>query len=423
MNKNDWAWDGIIKSLGLMRTIEAEGVAVVTADQLREWREPRLMVKMDQEQNRPQIFRNENLNVLAISESKFAVGRFEVFREIPQLEPSDLKIIDAPQGYETLQTQAITSETSALHAAFLSGMISSVYGQEMMPTTSGKTSAGDFEFTVSDSQGHSLELESRGARIEIDGGFEGEDVFAILEVKLNYSDNFNLRQLYYPYRLWADRISKDLVPTLLVYSNGIFGFYEYDFSLHEHLSSAELIGARGFAFASPFVTREEVSNCLQIVRDSSPDGVPFPQADSFEKLIGLMEILSQRPRTLDEIAQEFAFESRQADYYFNAARFLGLAENVVLPEGQARALTELGKGIMRLPPAARNLELIRRLCGIPVINRTLKALLDRDGMSAIDVAHANLREVAGQYGLGGETVSRRARTVAAWCGWVTNLIG
>ena len=43
------------------------------------------------------------------------------------------------------------------------------------------------------------------AQIEIDAAYEGEEFLSIFEAKMNISDDFIIRQLYYPYRTWINK--------------------------------------------------------------------------------------------------------------------------------------------------------------------------------------------------------------------------
>ncbi|MDR1624859.1 MAG: hypothetical protein LBS04_07795 [Tannerellaceae bacterium] len=109
----------------------------------------------------------------------------------------------------------------------------------------------------------------------------------LIEAKNYISDDFLIRQLYYPCRLWNDRITKQVRPVFLIYSNGIF-------YLRGTVKESEL---------------------------------PFPQADSFERVINLCELLKQKGFLSKEgITQNYEFDHRQTDYYANAATYLGLIE-------------------------------------------------------------------------------------------------
>src|SRR5690606_37028402 len=55
--------------------------------------------------------------------------------------------------------------------------------------------------------------------------------------------------------------------------------------------------------------------------------IPFPQADNFERVINLCELLKQKEFiTKEEITQNYDFDARQTDYYSNAGKYLGLIQ-------------------------------------------------------------------------------------------------
>ena len=58
------------------------------------------------------------------------------------------------------------------------------------------------------------------SQVEIDGGYEGLNI--TYRSKNSISDDFLIRQLYYPYRLWQSKIDKNVKPIFMIYSNGIF---------------------------------------------------------------------------------------------------------------------------------------------------------------------------------------------------------
>lgn len=55
--------------------------------------------------------------------------------------------------------------------------------------------------------------------------------------------------------------------------------------------------------------------------------IPFPQADKFERIINLCELLSEQELSRNEVTEQYAFDVRQTNYYTDAARYLGLLEN------------------------------------------------------------------------------------------------
>ena len=65
---------------------------------------------------------------------------------------------------------------------------------------------------------------------------------------------------------------------------------------------------------------EEVEEIINNTRIKREPEIPFPQANDFEKCINLLEILENWEKTKVEIATEYSFHRRQADYYVNAAK-------------------------------------------------------------------------------------------------------
>ena len=85
MNKyytlNDKAWDGLFRKYSILDKIHADGKVVVSAAQIKEFREPRLMAKIDHSINRPHLFAENNLSILPISRGDYVISNF-VFVDI-----------------------------------------------------------------------------------------------------------------------------------------------------------------------------------------------------------------------------------------------------------------------------------------------------------------------------------------------------
>lgn len=117
----------------------------------------------------------------------------------------------------------------ALSCAFNTGIIDAVLGGEKsFHTISGRMSTGSFKFFISNlSESKPYEICVDNSQCEIDAGFESETYLLILEAKLYNVDDFLIRQLYYPYRLWSNKIKKKVIPALMTYSNSnnIFSFF------------------------------------------------------------------------------------------------------------------------------------------------------------------------------------------------------
>ena len=80
--------------------------------------------------------------------------------------------------------------------------------------------SGDFEFDISTSFG-TKQLSVSNSQIEIDAAYEGINYLSLFEAKRDLSDDFLVRQLYYPFRVWSSRVTKPVKPVFLIFSNGI----------------------------------------------------------------------------------------------------------------------------------------------------------------------------------------------------------
>ena len=112
----------------------------------------------------------------------------------------------------------------------------------------------------------------------------------------------------------------------MTYSNSIFSLYEYYFENINNYNSLILIKQRNYSFESVEITLADIVDILNGVNIVEEPQIPFPQADSFKRVINLLELLNERERTKDEITTNYAFDERQSNYYTDAGRYLGLID-------------------------------------------------------------------------------------------------
>lgn len=58
MNVNE-AWNKLFEKYDILNKIQNEGAYFITADQIKEFKEPRLMAKWDSSENLPSIFKKK----------------------------------------------------------------------------------------------------------------------------------------------------------------------------------------------------------------------------------------------------------------------------------------------------------------------------------------------------------------------------
>lgn len=292
----------------------------------------------------------------------------------------------------------------------------------LLPTVSGRMSSSLFNFKIKSGKGL-VNVKVGNSQIEIDGGYEGDNSLTLIEAKNYISDDFLIRQLYYPYRLWNNKITKQVRPIFLTYSNGIFHIREYEFADSDLYNSIRLVQHKKYAVQERPINLEAIQTILEGIKVVQEPKLPFPQADSFERVINLCELLKQRGFLSKEmITQNYDFDSRQTDYYSNAAKYLGLIKNAQGKYGTGCVLTKVGLRIFSLPIVERQLEFVKLILSHGVFKDVLKLYFDKGNAPSKDEV-VEIMKKSRLYNVNSEqTYKRRASTVNSWTNWILELI-
>ena len=65
---------------------------------------------------------------------------------------------------------------------------------------------------------------------------------------------------------------------------------------------------------------------MRKIRFNKEPNIQFPQANSFERVINICELLYINDVEKNFITEEYSFDARQSSYYLDAAIYLGLVE-------------------------------------------------------------------------------------------------
>ena len=88
-----------------------------------------------------------------------------------------------------------------------------------------------------------------------------------MEAKRDLTENFLIRQLYYPFRTWHQKMAgKPVRPVFLIYSNSIFYLYEYRFKELQHYNSLELVKHKRYCLEDTHTSVEDVQKVLRKIR-------------------------------------------------------------------------------------------------------------------------------------------------------------
>lgn len=380
------------------------------------------MTKFDHRSQLPKLFVDHKLSILPTSRGTYEIGTFETFYDFNK-EDIEITTIDFPTFLESIDYKDITSESIAINCAFVSKILHDFTGEEnLLPTVCGRMSSSLFDFTINSGK-NSFKINVENSQIEIDGGYEGDNSLNLIEAKNYISDDFLIRQLYYPYRLWSNKITKRVRPIFLTYSNGIFHLREYEFTTPNLYNSIRLLQHKKYAVQEGTINIENIQNILNDIQIVIEPELPFPQADSFERVINLCELLKQRGFiSKDDITQNYDFDHRQTDYYSNAAKYLGLIETIRENQQIGCTLTQDGFRIFNLPIVERQLEFVKLILSHTVFQNTLKLYFDKGNAPTKDEV-VEIMKNAKLYNIDSDqTYKRRASTIISWINWILGLI-
>lgn len=419
-------WEILFEKYNIENEIKKNGLFYITADQIREVKEPRLMTKFDTRESLPSVF-GKKISILPVTRGKYVLGEFDLYQEFPE-KISDIKqmtSVKIPEYYETIDINDIRSEASAINVAGIAGILEDFLGEEnMVQTVSGRMGSGSFGFRVSNFKKSTPIKEKpyiivQNSQVEIDGGFENPRIFSIIEGKNVVHSNFLIRQLYYPTRLWEQKINKPIRPVFMVYSNNIFRLLEYEFTDIGYYNSIKLVQERNYSLEDIEITLEDLYNTWKETIIRPEPRVTFIQADSFNKVISLVENLNESPMTTEEIAELFGFKERQSDYYFNACKYLGVAEKRLDEEGIKVHITGLGKRLLRMKYKERQLEYVRLILEHQIFYELFEIMLQIGDVPDKAYVTTKMRKL----GVCGENlIDRRSSSVRGWLYWILTLV-
>lgn len=421
------AWEKIIHDYDIMDEISRKGYYCISAKTIKKYREPRLMAKWDSNENLPAALRERHLNILPVSRSEYLLSNVNLYEPLPEFvtsEPGNINHI-TQLDLESLDCGNITSESNAINAMVATGTLDSFLGDgdRTVETFNGRMGTDAFCFEINRYSGGSLTVHVDRAQMEIDGGFENQKNVIIIEAKNVLHPDFHIRQLYYPYRVWLQRVKKPIRLIFCQYYNMMYRLIEYRFADPQNYSSIERISSAYYTFQDVSVTESDIINLWKTITpvpDVLKPDIPFPQADKMDRIISLMEHMQDNePMTTADITDYMGLDVRQSNYYASAGRYLDLFERQSHGSTEC-TLTPQARQILSLDYKNRQLALVSRILSHQVFHEFFGRLfIDK-------ISPARLRSEVATYleqrNICNHTTSkRRASTVLGWLRWIGTL--
>jgi hypothetical protein len=398
---NHASWENIFAKYSISSNVERNGFFDITADQIKavDGKEARLMTKIDFRESLPKVMREEGLSILAIENGLYRIAKNDPFIDIKEDIQTDIIELLPPENLISIDPYNIKSESAALDIAAISDMHKIVFGEDSKLSVRGRL-RGSLDFHIG-----KIPYNVNGVQIEVDGGYESNKSIHLVEAKIGYSNNINIRQLLYPQLHWEKLVcKKKYIKSYIFYLQGdIYRFipYEYD----GELGFADHERERAFRFKLIDKTKFLLSE-IKIDQSRVDMSIPFPQADKFEKINTMLIKISQhRCISKEELKTHFDIVDRQIDYYFNVLKWLKLCKE----ENNCLILTSAGEEILNMSFTKRMQEIAKIVFSDAITNSVLNT-------KEID------KKIFSSYGVMSQsTIDRRLQTIRAWVSYFKKL--
>jgi len=175
--------------------------------------EPRLLCKMDTSKSRPQCFKDNNISMLSTKNGTYALFKHNIY--IPLIEYQSVPNIITNKT-NSLILDIGESETSMLDKLKYNGIFDDIIGEKINygPLLGGRHRC-NFNTTINNKR-----IEIKGSQYETDGCYETDNYVCIVEAKSIECVDFNIRQLYYPFREVYKKVgNKKKIICLFIYKN------------------------------------------------------------------------------------------------------------------------------------------------------------------------------------------------------------
>ncbi|NLC27445.1 MAG: hypothetical protein GX780_01565 [Campylobacteraceae bacterium] len=396
---NSDAWENIFEDLKIIDKVTAKKYFDISADEIkkRTGKEARLMTKVDHREHLPKIMQEYDLSILAVANGLYRIAQTDPFININKIPQCAIKTIEQPRDIITINPLNLKSESAALDIAHIANILKDVFQENTDLAIRGRLRGG-LDFSL-----NSVVYNINGVQIEVDGGYEGRNSVNLVEAKIGYRNNINIRQLLYPELFWKNQLKgqrKEVKSFIFYYQDDIFRFIPFKYD--GNLISAQHEEEKAFVFerTSTFKLSDIQKNNKLLIDET----VPFPQADDFEKIHAiLINIEKESCPTKSSIASDFDIVERQHDYYFNVLKWM----NLCCVNDGCIYLTDKGKHILVLDIEKRMEEFARIIFSEPICYNELKKIPQ------------NYSDFA-RYKISATTINRRLTTIRAWIKYFNN---
>lgn len=245
-------WQHIIDSNNIDLT---NYLSIITSEDIKKCRktwnghksqfEPRLLCKMDSNKMRPKVLIDNNICILSVKNGTYALIKENIY--IPLIKHNCVPKIIYNKN-DSLILDMGNSETSMLDSLKYNNIFDDIIGEKIKygPLLGGRHRC-NFDTIVG-----STCMEIRGSQYETDGCYETDNYICVVEAKSVDCTDFNVRQLYYPYReVYNKAGGKKQIICLFIYKDkqNIIHIHKYEWMNYKKMLDIKNIGYYQYYYA------------------------------------------------------------------------------------------------------------------------------------------------------------------------------
>lgn len=203
--------------------------------------QPRLLAYQTSLENRPNIFKDNNLYIIPVKNGTYLLTQHNIYKELVY---EDIPILNINRNPSSLILSIGNSETSTIDNVRYSGILerSEILAE---PITHGPLLNGRHRCNI-DITLNGEPHEIRGVQYEIDACFESQNKILTIEGKSSNKkiDSFNIRQLFFPYKTLKEQIGnkKEIICLFIHELNSIINIWKFTFENSSELNSIKQTG-------------------------------------------------------------------------------------------------------------------------------------------------------------------------------------
>ncbi len=210
--------------------------------------EPRLLCYQDSIENRPLVFKEKNLCIIAVKNGVYMILKENIYYTLSY--DTDKPIIYIEKNKKSRTLKVGNSESSLLDNLYYA----KVFEREELlnekiqygPLLNGRHYTKTFDMGIGD---NTYQIQS--VQYETDACYESDNKIVFIECKNKKTDSFNIRQLYYAFRTLYDEVNDPLCEFICLfigYDKGIIYIWKFTFEDPKVMTSIKCHSLHRYSF-------------------------------------------------------------------------------------------------------------------------------------------------------------------------------